>query len=103
MAWHGESARHSWAARKRCRRTVKGITDGDTFVVNRKIGGSNRVRLAGYDAPESYQFGGRAATNKLRGLIGGKRVSITPVGRSYGRIVAKVTQNRKNINKRMRY
>jgi len=29
------------------RRTVKKVIDGDTFVVNRKIGGTNVVRLAG--------------------------------------------------------
>ena len=52
------------------RRTVKKIIDGDTFVVNRKIGSTNKVRLANVDAPERYQFGGRKATNTLRGLIG---------------------------------
>ena len=53
------------------RRTVKKIIDGDTFVVNRKIGDTNKVRLTNVDAPERYQFGGRKATNTLRGLIGG--------------------------------
>lgn len=83
-------------------RTVKKVIDGDTFVVNRKIGNTNKVRLAGVDAPERYQFGGRAATNKLRGIIGGKIVSIKPVGRSYDRVVAQVRANRKSVNKRMR-
>ena len=78
------------------------LIDGDTFVVNRKIGGTNKIRLSNYDAPEKYQYGGRRATNRLRGFIGGKKVSISPVGRSYDRVVAKVTQNRRNISKRMR-
>lgn len=83
------------------RRTVRGVIDGDTFLVNRKIGGTNRIRLANVNAPEKWSRYGGAATNALRGLISGQRVSITPVGRSYDRIVAKVTQNRKNINRRM--
>lgn len=83
------------------KRTVRKVIDGDTFVVNRKIGNTNKVRLAGYNAPEKHQFGGKTATNRLRGLIGGKQVSVSPVGRSYGRVVAKVTQNRRNISKRM--
>ena len=84
------------------KRTVKKIIDGDTFVVNRKIGNTNVVRLANVNAPEKYQFGGRKATNVLRGLIGGQQVSITPVGKSYNRIVAQVRKGRKSINKRMR-
>lgn len=83
------------------RRTVKRITDGDTFIVNRKIGNTNKVRLAGYNAPERNQFGGQKATNKLRGLIGGKTVSIIPRAKSYGRVVADVRVNRKSVAKRM--
>ena len=64
------------------KRTVKKVIDGDTFVVNRKIGNTNFVRLAGVNAPEKYQFGGREATNRLRGLIGGETVSIIPKGMS---------------------
>jgi|GEM_PF-3459319 len=33
-------------------RKVKRIIDGDTFEVYRRIGSSNRVRLAGVNAPE---------------------------------------------------
>ena len=84
------------------KRTVKKITDGDTFIVNRKIGNTNRVRLAGYNAPEKNQFGGQRATNKLRGLIGGKTVSISPRAKSYGRVVADVSINRKSVAKRMK-
>jgi endonuclease YncB( thermonuclease family) len=84
------------------RRTVKKVLDGDTFIVSRKIGNTNRVRLAGVNAPEKYQFGGKKATNRLRGLIGGKTVTIIPRGKSYNRVVADVRVNRKSVNKRMR-
>lgn len=84
------------------RRTVKRVIDGDTFVVNRKIGNSNIVRLAGVNAPEKHQFGGRRATNKLRGLIGGKPVTIVPKARSYGRVVADVRVNRRSVNRKLR-
>jgi len=84
------------------RRTVKRVIDGDTFEVARKIGGTNRVRLANVNAPERNTKAGKKDTNRLRGLIGGKTVSVTPVGRSYGRVVAKVSHNRKSVNKRMR-
>ena len=84
------------------KRTVKKIIDGDTFVVSRKIGNTNVVRLANVNAPEKYQFGGRKATNVLRGLIGRQKVSITPVGRSYNRVVAYVRKERKSVNKIMR-
>ena len=82
-------------------RTVKKIVDGDTFVVNRKIGNTNVVRLAGYNAPEKWQFGGQKATNELRALIGNKTVSLIPKAMSYGRIVAEVRVNRTNISKRL--
>ena len=84
------------------RRKVKQVIDGDTFIVSRKIGGTNRIRLAGVNAPEKYQFGGTVATNKLKGLIGGKTVTIVPVGRSYGRLVADVRTNRKSVNRRLK-
>ena len=84
------------------KRTVIKVIDGDTFVVNRKIGNTNFVRLAGVNAPEKYQFGGQQATNKLKGLIGGKPVTIVPVGSSYGRVVANVRLHGKSINKRLR-
>ena len=79
------------------RRTVKRVLDGDTFQTYRKIGGSNYVRLAGVNAPEKYQFGGREATNRLKRQIQGKTVTLQPVGRSYGRVVAKVRRNRRLV------
>ncbi|MBU0460825.1 MAG: thermonuclease family protein [Nanoarchaeota archaeon] len=110
MAWYGDSRRHSEAARKVARkrvtkryvRTVTNVPDGDTFGINRSIQGSRRIRLANVNMPERNEPGGTAARNKLRRLVKEKKVSITPVGRSYDRLVAKVTQNRHNINKRMK-
>ena len=84
------------------RRKVKQIINGDTFIVNRKIGKTNVVRLAGINAPEKYKFGGKKAINRLKGLIGGKTVTIVPVGTSYNKIVANVRNNRKSINKGLR-
>lgn len=83
------------------RRTVKKVLDGDTVVVNRKIGDTNKIRLAGVSAPEKNRAGGRQATNMLRGMIGGKSITVVPKGRSYDRVVADVRHNRKSINKRM--
>ena len=84
------------------RRTVKKVIDGDTVIVNRKIGGTDRIRLAGVRAPESYQKGGRAATSKLRRMVEGKQITIVPVGRSYGRVVANIRHRRKSVNKRLK-
>jgi micrococcal nuclease len=85
----------------RMTRTVKKVIDGDTFIVNRSVGGTSKVRLANVDAPERWSNAGKTATNVLKKMVGGQKVSITPVGRSYDRVVARVTQNRRNINRRM--
>lgn len=79
------------------RRTVKRVIDGDTFQTYRKVNGSNYVRLAGVNAPEKWQFGGRQATERLKRQIQGKTVSLQPVGRSYSRVVAKVRHNRRLV------
>ncbi|MEK6859925.1 MAG: thermonuclease family protein [Nanoarchaeota archaeon] len=79
------------------RRTVKRVIDGDTIQTYRKVNGSNYVRLAGVNAPERYQFGGREATQKLRRQIQGRTVTLQPVGRSYNRVVARVRCNRRLV------
>ncbi len=78
-------------------RTVKRVVDGDTFETYHKVNGSNFVRLAGANVPELHQFGGREAKAKLTRQIQGRTVSLQPVGRSYGRVVAKVRSNRKLV------
>ena len=60
--------------------TVTTIVDGDTFDVtpqwqwNGQTG--NRIRPAGYDAPELHAYGGQAAKDKLSRLIGGQQVDL---------------------------
>ena len=78
------------------------ILDGDTFRVARKIGSFNKIRLARVKAPKGQSKMGRTATNTLRGLIGGKTVTIRTVGTSYDRWVAEVSYNWQNINNIMR-
>jgi len=78
-------------------RKVKRVLDGDTFQTYRKIKGSNYVRLAGVNAPEKHQFGGREATARLKRQIQGKTVTLQPVGRSYSRVVARVRVNRRLV------
>ena len=79
------------------RRTVKRVIDGDTFQTYRKVNGSNYIRLAGVNAPEKWQFGGKQATANLRREIQSKIVTLQPVGRSYSRVVAKVRHNRRLV------
>jgi endonuclease YncB( thermonuclease family) len=83
------------------KRKVKRVVDGDTFETYRKVNGSNFVRIAGLNAPEKNQFGGRRSTNRLRGTIGGETVNVKPVGKSYGRTVAVVRKGRKNVGKKL--
>jgi len=84
------------------RRKVSRVIDGDTFDVKTKIGDTNRVRIAGYNAPELNERGGKKATKKLKELIEGKTVSIVPKARSYGRLVADVRIDRKKVSKMMK-
>lgn len=84
------------------KRTVTRIIDGDTFIVNRRIGNTNRVRLANVDAPEHGSRQGTQATNNLRRLLGNGSVTLMPVGRSYDRVVADVRHDRRSVNKAMR-
>jgi len=79
------------------RRTVKRVIDGDTFQTYRKVNGSNYVRLAGVNAPEKHQFGGREATARLKRQIQGKTVTLQTIGRSYSRVVARVRCNRRLV------
>lgn len=84
------------------RRKVTRVIDGDTFEVKTKIGDTNRVRIAGYNAPELNERGGKKATKKLKELIEGKTISIVLKARSYGRLVADVRIDRKKVSKMMK-
>jgi endonuclease YncB( thermonuclease family) len=81
------------------KRTVKKVIDGDTFITNRKVDGTNRVRLVNYNAPELYQYGGREAKQRLVRNIQGRTLTLQPVGRSYNRVVADVRYNRRKVNR----
>lgn len=81
---------------------VISVIDGDTFDVspqwrwNGQEG--NRVRPAGYDAPELHQPGGQAAKDKLSRLILGKQVELGNAHRiDRGRLVCEVYYNGKNL------
>jgi len=86
---------------KACRRTVIDAVDGDTFITKRKVNGSNYIRVQGLDTPEKKEKGYSKAKNALNRLVKNKTVTLTPVGRSYGRTVAKVSVNRQNVAKEM--
>lgn len=79
------------------RRKVKEVTDGDTFVLHQELEGSKVVRIANLNAAELNARGGNVAKNRLKRLIENEEVTIKPVGKSYGRIVAKVFINRRLV------
>ena len=81
---------------KKVMRKVQKVIDGDTVIVSSPVSGSKYIRIAGVDAPEKRQKGYQTAKATLRGKIGGKRIWVTPVGKSYGRIVARVRKVRKD-------
>lgn len=55
---------------------VTQVTDGDTYTVERSIGGEVKIRPHGVDAPETSQPYGTAATRATRRYVGGKRVRV---------------------------
>jgi len=81
---------------KKVMRKVKKVIDGDTMVVSSPVSGANFIRIAGVNAPEKTQRGYETAKAKLRSRVGGKKVWVTPVGKSYGRVVARVRKVRKD-------
>jgi len=76
-------------------RKVKRVIDKDTFETYRKIQGTNRVRITGMDGAELNTSHGKGQRDQMKRKIQGKVVTLRPVGRSYGRIVAKVRKGRK--------
>ncbi|MBA3064646.1 MAG: thermonuclease family protein [Nanoarchaeota archaeon] len=77
-------------------RKVKKVIDGDTVIVSSPVSGSKYIRIAGVNAPEKRQMGYQTAKANLKSRIGGKKVWVTPVGKSYGRIVARIRKIRKD-------
>lgn len=79
---------------------VTHVIDGDTFKTNRR---KHPVRLANVDAPETGHRGGPSATRQLRGLIGGRDVTVETQARDkYGRAVARVQVGGRSVNRAMR-
>jgi len=87
--------------RKNYRRKVKRVLDGDTIELFKPIEGKKFVRLSNVQAPEQGQFGYKKAKNQLKGMVGGKTITINPVA-VRRRLIAEIIADRKNINKRMR-
>lgn len=81
---------------------VTAVVDGDTFDVSPrwqwKGQTGNRVRAAGYDAPELHEPGGQAGKTTLERLILGKSVELGTAHRvDRGRLVADVYLNGRNL------
>ncbi|WP_291175255.1 thermonuclease family protein [Hyphomicrobium sp.] len=83
------------------------VIDGDTLEI-----GGERIRLEGIDAPEADQtcgggwFGmwkcGRAATEQLRWLTGGRRIDCESAGRDkYGRVLGWCSAGGRDLNAEM--
>ena len=77
------------------RRKVKRVIDKDTFQTYRKIQGTDRIRIAGVHGAKLNTSQGRKQRDQMKRKIQGKIVTLQPVGRSYGRVVAKVKHRRK--------
>lgn len=90
--------------------TLVKVADGDTItVINNTNGNRVRVRLAGIDAPEVDHGKGRpgqplgmAAQGALASILLMANIEVHPNGTtSYGRIVATVTANGKDVATQM--
>jgi len=70
------------------------VADGDTITVLSAGRKSERIRLAGIDAPESKQAFGGVAKRNLSALVFGAEVSVEYAKRDrYGRIVGRVLRD----------
>jgi endonuclease YncB( thermonuclease family) len=87
---------------RRIGRTVKRVVDGDTLEVYRRVNGSRYVRLSGVYAPEKREPGYARAKGLLRRMVENKRITVQPVGKSYGRTVANIYRQGKSVNKEMK-
>lgn len=78
------------------------VSDGDTITILPKEKKQIRIRLYGIDAPEKKQAFGEKSRQYLASLIAGKdvKVNVYDIDR-YGRNVAIIINEDKNINKEM--
>ena len=81
---------------------VVGIADGDTFTMLMADRVQVRIRLYGIDAPEKAQDFGKRAKQELSGLIYGRDVVVSDMGRDrYGRTIGMVFVDGNNVNEEM--
>lgn len=81
---------------------VVGVTDGDTITVLDETRRELRVRLAEIDAPERGQPWGDRSKQALSDLVYRQSVEIVQTDTdSYGRMVAQVSVDGRNINREM--
>lgn len=83
------------------RRKVQKVIDGDTFKVRKNVWGSQYIRIANINAPEKHMPGYSTAKRNLSRMVG-KTISMNPVGKSYGRTVAKVPYAKRLFLKKRR-
>jgi endonuclease YncB( thermonuclease family) len=72
----------------------KNVQDGNTFRITKQ----EWIQLARYESPDEIEPNYEKAKQLLSSLILNKEIVYEPVGESYGRIVAEVWQDSKNIN-----
>jgi len=78
--------------------TVQSVIDGDSF----KIGKDQTIRLLGLDAPDIKYCMGEEAKDVLSKMVLGKRVILTELKTDpYGRVMAMVYTDGKNVNEFM--
>jgi len=77
---------------------VTKVIDGDTF----KVANGPYIRLDSVDTPEKGTKGFTKSKNELKDLIQGENIKYEGVGKSYGRVVAKVWVNSKSVNSTMK-
>lgn len=81
---------------------VVGITDGDTITVLDELNQQHTIRLAEIDAPERGQPWGDRARQGLSALVFGKSVSVQQTDTDrYGRVVARVFSDGRDVNRVM--
>lgn len=74
------------------------ITDGDTIVVLDSNRQQHKIRLAGIDAPESYQAFGSRSTESVASLTFNKTVTVEWKKKDRERLIGKVLINGVDIN-----
>jgi len=82
---------------------VKKVYDGDTVKIDRKIFGTDKIRLNKIDTPERGSPGYRKATNITKRMVDGKRISVEPVTKDkYGRLIANIYKDGKSVRARLK-